>query len=92
LDVSAFDLGSIAANLRASKMLGCFEGCEADVTKSLAIIDSMTPKERSRPEIVRSSRRDRIARGSGTSRAEVDQLMKQVCAAKTLLNRFDRSR
>lgn len=42
-----------------------------------AIIRSMTPKERSNPEIINASRRQRIASGSGTSIQEVNRLMKQ---------------
>lgn len=42
-----------------------------------AIIHSMTPKERSNPDMINSSRRDRIARGSGTTIQEVNRLMKQ---------------
>jgi len=42
-----------------------------------AIIDSMTPEERRRPEIIKASRRRRIALGSGTSTAEVNRLLKQ---------------
>jgi signal recognition particle subunit SRP54 len=42
-----------------------------------AIVLSMTPDERRRPEIIKQSRRDRIAKGSGTKLAEVNQLLKQ---------------
>ncbi len=42
-----------------------------------AIIRSMTPKERANPDIINSSRRERIARGSGTNIQEVNRLMKQ---------------
>ena len=42
-----------------------------------AIIHSMTPKERSEPTTINSSRKKRIAKGSGTSVQEVNQLMKQ---------------
>lgn len=42
-----------------------------------AIILSMTPKERSRPEIIKASRRKRIAAGSGTSVTKVNGLLKQ---------------
>lgn len=42
-----------------------------------AIIDSMTPKERENPEIINTSRRRRIAAGSGTTIQEVNRLMKQ---------------
>ena len=42
-----------------------------------AIIHSMTPEERSNPDIINASRRARIARGSGTDIQEVNRLMKQ---------------
>ena len=42
-----------------------------------AIILSMTPAEREKPEIINGSRRKRIADGSGTSLAEVNRLLKQ---------------
>ena len=49
-----------------------------DAFKSIeAIINSMTPKERSNPEILNGSRRKRIAVGSGNSVNEVNKLIKQ---------------
>ena len=42
-----------------------------------AIIGSMTPLEREKPEILNARRRERIAKGSGTSMAEVNRLLKQ---------------
>jgi signal recognition particle subunit SRP54 len=42
-----------------------------------AIIYSMTPKERRNPSIINSSRKKRIAKGSGSSITEVNQLLKQ---------------
>ena len=42
-----------------------------------AIIDSMTPFERENPESINASRRERIAKGSGTSVMEVNKLLKQ---------------
>ena len=42
-----------------------------------AIILSMTPQEREKPEIINGSRRKRIADGSGTSLQEVNRLLKQ---------------
>ncbi len=42
-----------------------------------AIIRSMTPKERANPDIINASRKERIARGSGTTLQEVNRLMKQ---------------
>ena len=48
-----------------------------------AIIQSMTPLERRNPEIINGSRRQRIAKGSGTSLQEGNRLLKQFakCAA-----------
>ena len=42
-----------------------------------AIISSMTPAEREHPEIIKAHRRERIAKGSGTTMADVNRLMKQ---------------
>ena len=42
-----------------------------------AIISSMTPAEREHPEIINAHRRERIAKGSGTTMADVNRLMKQ---------------
>ena len=42
-----------------------------------AIIGSMTPAEREKPEIINAKRRERIAKGSGTTMADVNRLMKQ---------------
>ena len=42
-----------------------------------AIISSMTPAERERPEIINARRRERIAKGSGTTMADVNRLLKQ---------------
>lgn len=42
-----------------------------------AIISSMTPSEREHPEIINARRRERIAKGSGTTMADVNRLMKQ---------------
>lgn len=50
-----------------------------------AILDSMTPKERALPGIIDGSRRARIARGSGTSVREINQLLKQFAAARKMM-------
>ncbi|CAN5837905.1 signal recognition particle protein [soil metagenome] len=50
-----------------------------------AIIDSMTPDERRRPEIIKASRRRRIATGSGTSPAEVNRLLKQFVEMQRMM-------
>ena len=50
-----------------------------------AIIYSMTPKERSNPELLNGSRRQRIARGSGTSIQEVNRLIKQFDQTRKMM-------
>jgi signal recognition particle subunit SRP54 len=50
-----------------------------------AIVLSMTPEERRRPEIINGSRRKRIAMGSGTTTQDVNQLLKQWKEAKKLM-------
>jgi len=53
-----------------------------------AIIDSMTPEERRRPEIIKASRRRRIALGSGSSTAEVNRLLKQFVEMQRMMKKF----
>lgn len=50
-----------------------------------AIIYSMTPYERSHPEVLNSSRRQRIAKGSGTSIQEVNRLLKQFDQTRKMM-------
>jgi signal recognition particle subunit SRP54 len=51
----------------------------------VAIIDSMTPRERDNHMIINGSRRRRIAHGSGTSVQEVNQLLKQYAQARKMM-------
>lgn len=53
-----------------------------------AIIRSMTPLERRKPEIINGSRRTRIANGSGTSVAEVNRLIKQFTEMQKMMKRM----
>ena len=50
-----------------------------------AIIDSMTPKERRRPDLLDGRRRKRVARGSGTSVQEINQLLRQYAEMRRLM-------
>jgi signal recognition particle subunit SRP54 len=50
---------------------------DKDLGRIEAIIRSMTPEERRRPELINGSRRSRIAQGSGTSTSEINNLLKQ---------------
>jgi signal recognition particle subunit SRP54 len=58
---------------------------ESQLKRIEAIIHSMTPMERRRPEILNAGRRTRIARGSGTSVAEVNDLLKQFNGMKKMM-------
>jgi len=53
-----------------------------------AIINSMTPKERTNVSIINGSRRLRIARGSGTTVQEVNQLLKRYLEARKMMKRL----
>ena len=56
-----------------------------------AIILSMTPEERRKPEILKASRKQRIAKGSGTSVEEVNRLLKQFEQMKIMMKQFSNS-
>ncbi|HWB85799.1 MAG TPA: signal recognition particle protein [Bryobacteraceae bacterium] len=58
---------------------------EKEINRVVAIIDSMTPHERANHMIINGSRRRRIARGSGTSVQEVNQLLKQYSQARKMM-------
>jgi signal recognition particle subunit SRP54 len=57
-----------------------------------AIIDSMTPEERRQPELIKASRRRRIALGSGTSTAEVNRVLKQFAEMQRLVKQLSSGR
>ena len=57
-----------------------------------AIIDSMTPDERRHPELIKASRRRRIALGSGTTTADVNRLLKQFGEMQKLVQQLGNGR
>ena len=61
---------------------------EKKIEKLKAMILSMTKKERERPEIINSSRKKRIAAGSGTNVQDVNQLLKQFEQTKLMMKQF----
>jgi len=61
---------------------------ENEINHVVAIIDSMTPHERDNHMIINGSRRRRIAKGSGTSVQEVNQLLKQYSQARKMMKSF----
>jgi len=92
-----FDLEDFLHQLRAVKKIGSLskllslvpgagniEVDEKEFARIEAIIQSMTPEERRNPDIINGSRRQRIARGSGTSVTDVNQLLKEFQQAREL--------
>ena len=61
---------------------------EKKMERTRAIILSMTPKERDNPQIINSSRKRRIALGSGTTVQEINQLLKQFEQTKLLMKQM----
>jgi len=61
---------------------------EKEVTRIVAIVDSMTPRERRNHMLINGSRRRRIAKGSGTSVQEINNLLKQYAQARKMMRSF----
>ena len=61
---------------------------EKEITRLVAIIDSMTRRERANHMIINGARRRRIAKGSGTSVQEVNSLLKQYAQARKMMKSF----
>jgi signal recognition particle subunit SRP54 len=79
-------LPGVGAQLRGVKV------DEREIDRIEAIILSMTPLERRRPELIKGSRRLRIARGSGTSVQAVNQMVKQFAQVRTVMRQMGRGR
>lgn len=65
-----------------------FQASEKELGRVEAIINSMTREERRHPDILNGSRRLRIAKGSGTTVQDVNQLLKQYLQTKKMLRTF----
>ena len=61
---------------------------EKEITRLVAIVDSMTPRERNNHMIINGARRRRIAKGRGTSVQEVNNLLKQYSQARKMMKSF----
>jgi signal recognition particle subunit SRP54 len=79
-------LPGVGAQLRGVKV------DERHIDQVEAIILSMTPEERRRPELIKGSRRLRIARGSGTSVQAVNQMVKQFGQVRKIMRQVGRGR
>ena len=63
-----------------------------DAFKSIeAMIGSMTPKERSNPDLINSSRRQRIAKGSGVPLQEVNRVLKQFETTRKMMHKISKN-
>jgi signal recognition particle subunit SRP54 len=84
-------LGSLESILKMMPKVGMMKELqnmqpdENELTRIVAIIDSMTPRERDNHMIINGSRRRRIARGSGTSVNDVNNLLKQYGQARKMM-------
>src|SRR5271167_5009717 len=84
-------LGSLDSILKMMPKVGMMKELqnlqpdEKELTRIVAIIDSMTPKERYNHMLINGSRRRRIARGSGTSVNDVNNLLKQYGQARKMM-------
>jgi signal recognition particle subunit SRP54 len=65
---------------------------EKQLARVEAIISSMTAQERAHHELINGSRRKRIARGSGTSVQEVNQLLRQYAQMKKMFKGMSRGK
>ncbi len=101
LKKAQFDFNDFLAQMKMMRRLGPLENLlgmlpgmskmpnlsvdEKQINRTEAIVLSMTPKERSRPEIIKASRRKRIAKGSGTTVTEVNQLLRQFSQMRKMM-------
>lgn len=99
-----FDLNDFLNQLRTIKKLGSITDImkmipgmnklpmdnfdPKDLVRVEAILSSMTPKERKFPKILNGSRRSRIARGSGTTAQQVNQVLKQFDEMKKMMKQM----
>lgn len=86
-------MGSLESVLAMVPGMSANIGKDAKIDESMlvhteAIILSMTPKEREKPELLNSSRKKRIASGSGTSVEEINKLLKQFEQMKKMMKQL----
>jgi signal recognition particle subunit SRP54 len=87
-------LGPIGNLLDMMPKVGMLKGLkdvkvdEKEFTRVVAIIDSMTPKERANHMIINGTRRRRIAKGSGTAVHDVNNLLKQYAEMRKMMKQF----
>jgi signal recognition particle subunit SRP54 len=78
-------LGMMPGMGKAMKQMRQGDMDERELDRVEAIILSMTPAERANPDLIKGSRRKRIARGSGTTVQAVNQLVKQFAQMRKMM-------
>jgi signal recognition particle subunit SRP54 len=81
-------LGMMPGMGKAMKQIRSANVDERELDRLEAMILSMTPEERARPELIKGSRRKRIARGSGTNVAAVNNLVKQFDQMRKMMKQL----
>ena len=84
------DMMSMIPGLAGKMKGGAPQIDEGQLVRTKAIIQSMTLKERRNPDIIKASRRKRIAAGSGTTIQDVNQLLKQFDMTKNMMSRMQK--
>jgi signal recognition particle subunit SRP54 len=74
--------------MQALRQRGPLEVDPKQMGRMVAIVQSMTPREREEPDVIGGSRRRRIARGSGTTPQDVNILLKQFRQMRSMLTQF----
>jgi signal recognition particle subunit SRP54 len=79
-----------AALAKAANQAGPAGMDERSITRQIAIIDSMTKKERRRPDILDGSRKRRVANGAGVQVQDVNKLLKQFMQMQSMMKQFSK--
>jgi signal recognition particle subunit SRP54 len=78
-------LGMLPGGQRLRELMGGGATPQREIARMVAIINSMTPRERRDHTILNGSRKRRIARGSGTTVQDVNRLIKQFLSARAMI-------
>jgi len=81
-------LEKLPAHMQANAAAAASAVNEKSLRRQMGIIDSMTPRERRRPELIDPSRKRRIANGAGVQVAEVNRLLKQFDQMRKTMKKF----
>jgi signal recognition particle subunit SRP54 len=67
-----------------------FSEAEKEIRRTEAIINSMTARERFLPHLLDGSRRERIAKGSGTRVQDINELLRRYMETKKMIKKFSK--